>query len=295
MTKPIIGFMGLGMMGAAMVECLQNKGYTVNVLANRSRTRIDLAIERGAVEVNSAAELTQKSDIVMLCMDTSDSVEDRIYGEDGILSALKDGQVVVDFGTSLPASTKKIAADIAQKGGAFLDAPLGRTPAHAVDGLLNIMCSGDQAAFDRIKDVLEDLGENVFYLGASGTGHAIKLINNFFGMTLASAMSEAFAMGDKAGVDRQQLYDVISAGPLKSMMMDLVKSYAVDGDINKLEFSIKNANKDVGYVLSMAKEMDFQSFIAPATSALLSQATESGYGDKNVPAVLDYISEKNKK
>jgi 3-hydroxyisobutyrate dehydrogenase-like beta-hydroxyacid dehydrogenase len=146
----------------------------------------------------------------------------------------------------------------------------------------------------RTKPVFEDLGENIFYLGDTGTGHAIKLINNFFGMTLASAMSEAFAMGDKAGVDRQQLYDVISAGPLKSMMMDLVKAYAVDGDLNKLEFSIKNANKDVGYVLSMAKEMNFQTFIAPATSKLLNEATQSGYGDKNVPAILDYISEINK-
>lgn len=294
MKKPTIGFIGLGMMGAAMVQCLQKKGYQVNVIANRSRTQIDKAVERGAIEMKTTSSLTKASDIIMLCMDTSASVEKRIYGDDGILNALDNSQIVIDFGTSLPDSTKKISSDIHNKGGAFLDAPLGRTPAHAVDGLLNIMCSGDKAAFDQVKPILNDLGENIFYLGASGSGHAIKLINNFFGMTLASAMSEAFAMGDKAGIDRQKLYEVMSAGPLHSMMMDLVKAYAVDGDISKLEFSVKNASKDVGYVLSMTENMEFQSFIAPATANLLSQATEAGYGENNVPAILDYLNSKNK-
>ncbi len=293
MEKPVIGFIGLGMMGSAMVQCLQKKGYTVNVIANRTRTQVDLAVKRGAVEFHSTSDLTKNSDIIMLCMDTSKSVEERIYSEDGILDALKEGQVVVDFGTSLPASSKKIAHDLAQKGVHFLDAPLGRTPAHAVDGLLNIMCSGNQEGFLKIKPVLEDLGENVFHLGDTGTGHSIKLINNFFGMTLASAMSEAFAMADKAGVDRQKLYDVMSAGPLHSMMMDFVKAYAVEGDMNKLEFSIKNANKDIGYVLEMAKDMDFKTTIAPATFDLLNNATQSGYGEKNIPAIMDFINQKS--
>jgi len=84
---------------------------------------------------------------------------------------------------------KDAVADLAEKGAGMIDAPLGRTPAHAKDGLLNIMASGDQATFDKVKPVLDMQGENIFYLGALGTGHTTKLINNFMGMTTVAAIS----------------------------------------------------------------------------------------------------------
>lgn len=292
MTQPKIGFIGLGLMGAAMVGRLQDKGYAVTVTANRSRPNIDAAVARGAVEVDSARDVAAASDIVMLCMDTSNSVEGRMRGPDGVLAGLKQGGVVVDFGTSLPASSRALAEEAAAAGGAFLDAPLGRTPAHAVDGLLNIMTAGDKDAFERVKPVLEDLGENVFHLGAVGSGHTIKLLNNFFGMTVANAMAEAFAMADVAGVDRQQLYDVVSAGPLHSAMMDFVKAYGVDKDPSKLEFSIRNAAKDVGYYSQMAKDAGVTSIMSAGTLGALQGATEAGQGDDMVSQIVDYYSAK---
>ena len=292
MTQPKIGFIGLGLMGAAMVGRLQDKGYAVTVTANRSRPNIDVAVARGAVEVDSARDVAAASDIVMLCMDTSNSVEGRMRGPDGVLAGLKQGGVVVDFGTSLPASSRALAEEAAAAGGAFLDAPLGRTPAHAVDGLLNIMTAGDKDAFERVKPVLEDLGENVFHLGAVGSGHTIKLLNNFFGMTVANAMAEAFAMADVAGVDRQQLYDVVSAGPLHSAMMDFVKAYGVDKDPSKLEFSIRNAAKDVGYYSQMAKDAGVTSIMSAGTLGALQGATEAGQGDDMVSQIVDYYSAK---
>ncbi len=120
-------------------------------------------------------------------------------GPDGVIAGLKEGGVVIDFGTSLPASTRALGDVVAEVGGTYLDAPLGRTPSHGREGKLNIMCAGDKATYDRVKPVLDDLGENVFHLGPLGSGHTIKLINNFFAMTTANAMSEAFAMADVAG------------------------------------------------------------------------------------------------
>ena len=175
-------------MGSAMVVRLLDKDCTVSVLGNTSRPNIDAAVARGASEASSAQELANSSDIVMLCMGTTEQVEGRMYGDNGIISGLKPGTVVIDFGTSLPASTRKIGAAVKDAGSDYLDAPLGRTPAHAVDGLLNIMCAGDKAAFDKVRPVLEDLGENVFHLGALGSGHTVKLINNFFGMTIALSL-----------------------------------------------------------------------------------------------------------
>lgn len=294
MSKPTIGFIGLGLMGGAMVGRLQDQGYALTVIANRTRTYVDQAVARGATEVTTAKAVAEASDIVMLCMDTSANVEGRMRGDEGVIAGLKPGAVVVDFGTSLPASTKALGAEVAAAGGQYLDAPLGRTPSHAKDGLLNIMGSGDKAAFDKVKPVLDDLGENVFHLGALGSGHTIKLINNFFGMTVANAMAEAFAMADVAGVPRQDLYDVVAAGPLKSGMMDFVKGYAVDGDPAMLAFAIKNAAKDVGYYSQMASDAGVESIMSKCALSALNTARDEGRADDMVSQMVDFYADRFK-
>ena len=289
-----IGFIGVGLMGAAMAHRLIDTGHTLQVLGNRNRENINALVDRGATEAASAAELAGASDIVMLCMGTSDHVESRMRGADGVIAGLNSGSVVIDFGTSLPASTKTLGKEVASAGGHYLDAPLGRTPAHAKDGLLNIMCAGDETAYNKVLPVLNDLGENVFHLGALGSGHTVKLINNFFGMTVANAMCEAFAMADVQGVDRKAVYDVMSAGPLHSGMMDFVKGYGVDGDPSQLAFAIKNAAKDVGYYAQMAEQAGVESIMSGSTLSALNDANKHGKGEEMVSQMVDYYAGKLK-
>ena len=284
-----IGFIGLGLMGNAMVCRLLDKGYDLTVLANRSRTNVEAAVARGAKEASSPKALAEASDVIMLCVDTSESVEARMRGNDGIIAGLKPGAVVIDFGTSLPASTRALAQEVAGAGSAYLDAPLGRTPQHAYDGLLNIMCAGDKTAFDKVEPVLKDLGENVFHLGESGAGHTIKLLNNFFGMTVANAMAEVMAISDHAGVDRKQAHEVIAAGPLHSMMVDFVAAYGVDGDSSKLAFSIQNAAKDLGYYRQMARDTGVESVMAVPAAEVLADASKT-MGDRMVSEMVDYYA-----
>lgn len=287
MTKNTIGFIGLGLMGSAMVGRLQDQGYEITALANRNRTGIDAAIARGASEASDAKSLAEAADIVMLCVGTSDQVEGRMRGDDGVIAGLSAGKVVIDFGTSLPGSTRALGAEVAATGAAMLDAPLGRTPAHAKDGLLNIMASGDKATYDRVLPVLNDLGENVFHLGDLGAGHTIKLINNFYAQVTANAMSEAFAVCDLAGVDRQSLYDVMAAGPNHSGMMDFVKAYAIEGDPMKLAFSVRNALKDVGYYDRMVEDFGTNSIMVKCAINAVGRATDDGHGDDMVPQMVD--------
>lgn len=292
MSKPKIGFIGLGLMGGAIVGRLQDKGHELTVLGNRDRTHLDAALARGATEAASGKAVAQASDIVMLCMGTSDHVEARMRGADGVLAGLQPGGIVIDFGTSLPASTRALGEETEAAGGTYIDAPLGRTPSHARDGLLNIMAAGDRAAFDKVKPVLDDLGENVFHLGALGSGHTIKLINNFFGMTVANCMAEAFAMADVAGVERKQLYEVMAAGPLHSGMMDFVKAYGVGGNPNMLAFAIKNAAKDVGYYARMADEAGVESIMSKCALAALTEARDTGRADDMVSQMVDFFAAK---
>jgi len=228
----------------------------------------------------------------MLCMGTSDQVEARMRGANGVIAGLNKGMVVIDFGTSLPGSSRKLSQEVNAVGGTFLDAPLGRTPSHAKDGLLNIMASGDKTAFDMVEAVLKDLGENVFHLGSTGSGHTIKLINNFFGMTVANAMAEAFAIADGAGVDRKLLYDVMAAGPLHSGMMDFVKAYGVDNDPSMLAFQIKNAAKDLGYYKKMTQDSGSESIMVKAPLAALEDACENGQAEEMVSQMVDYYDRK---
>ncbi|MCL1114491.1 NAD(P)-dependent oxidoreductase [Shewanella basaltis] len=287
MTKPVIGFIGLGLMGGNMVENLQKRGYQLNVM-DLNKDAVATCVARGAKAVSSAKELAAASDIVMLCLTTSAVVEKLVYGDDGILAGIKEGSVLIDFGTSIPSSTRKIGADLAAKGAGMIDAPLGRTPAHAKDGLLNIMAAGDIDTFNKVKPVLDDQGENVFHLGELGAGHTTKLINNFMGMTTVCAMSQAFAVAKLAGVDRQQLFDIMSAGPSNSPFMKFCKNYAVDG-VSDLGFSIANANKDLGYFLKMVEDLGTESKIAEGSSANLQAAFDEGLGNGNVPEIFDYF------
>ena len=292
MSKPVIGFIGLGLMGGNMAENLQNKGYELIVM-DLSKDAVAACVARGAKTASTAKELASGADIVMLCLTTSAVVEKIVYADDGILAGIKEGAVLVDFGTSIPSSTKKIGADLAAKGAGMIDAPLGRTPAHAKDGLLNIMASGDMATFNKVKSVLEDQGENVFHLGDLGAGHTTKLINNFMGMTTVCAMSQAFSVAELAGVDRQQLFDIMSTGPSNSPFMHFCKNYAVD-NVSDLGFSIANANKDLGYFLQMVEDLGTQSKIAEGSSANLQAAFDAGMGQGNVPEIFDYFKKLEK-
>jgi 3-hydroxyisobutyrate dehydrogenase-like beta-hydroxyacid dehydrogenase len=287
MSKPTIGFIGLGLMGGNMVENLINRGYDLTIM-DLNQDVVDGFVAKGAKQAASAKELAANADIVMLALTTSNIVEKVIYADDGILAGIQSGSVLIDFGTSIPASTRKIGADLAVKGVGMLDAPLGRTPAHAKDGLLNIMAAGDAETFNKVKPVLDEQGENVFHLGELGAGHATKLINNFIGMTTVCAMSQAFAVADKVGIDKQQLFDIMSTGPSNSPFMHFCKNYAVD-DNSDLGFSINNANKDLGYFLEMVNDLGTTSLIAEGSSTNLKAAVEAGLGNGNVPEIFDYF------
>lgn len=287
-TDMKIGFIGLGLMGGAMVSRLQDKGYNLVILGNRDRTELDKAIARGAIEGSDARDVASQCDIVMLCMGTSEHVEGRMRGDNGVIAGMKSEAIVIDFGTSLPNSTRALAKEVADAGGTYLDAPIGRTPAHALDGQLNLMCSGDLPSFERARPVLEDLAENVFHLGEVGSGHTVKLLNNFFGQVVANALGEAFAMSDIAGIERQKVFDVMFAGPLGSPFMDFFANHALNGDPSKLAFSIENATKDVGYYVQMAEDAGASSVMAQAPLKMMKQALDDGMGDKLVPELLDH-------
>lgn len=288
-----IGFIGIGLMGHGMARNLLAKGHGLTVMANRSRSRIDDLVGRGAREAKTPREVAAASDIVFTCVPTSEDVEALVHGDDGLLAGARPGFIHIDTSTANPVSTLKIAAAYRERGLRFADAPLARTPKEAQEGRLNVMVGADQALFDEILPVLKCFAENVFRVGDVGAGHTIKLINNFMAMTHATVVAEAVAAARATGVDLRALYDLISAGGANSGMFQMIMPYVLEGDASRLQFAIGNARKDLSYYNAMVTNAKAVGLLGAATLQTLTLANALGHGGDHVPHLTDLLTRLN--
>ena len=197
--KERIGFIGVGLMGHGMAKNIVEKGWPLTVLAHRKREAVDDLTARGAKEATSPRAVAEKSDVVILCVTGSPEVETIVQGSEGLASAAKP-LLVIDCSTSEPASTRRLAETLAPSGITLIDAPLSRTPKDAWEGTLDVMVGGDPAAVARARPILEAFAGRVVETGPVGTGHTMKLSNNFLAVGYAAIYSEALMVGAKAGL-----------------------------------------------------------------------------------------------
>ena len=283
-----IGFIGIGMMGHGIAKNLLAKGYPLTFQVHRNRSNIEDLLAAGAKEAKTAADCAGAADIVILCVTGSPQVEQVIYGADGILSAKRDGLIVVDTSTAEPASSTKIRADLAAHGIRFVDAPLARTPKEAEEGRLNTMVGAEPADFERLQPVFKAYCENVFHVGPPGHGHILKLVNNMMAMSFAACIAEAFAVGAKAGLDLNRLYDVVSAGGVNCGIFQMMATKTLkEGDVAGFKFGIANAQKDLRYYTHLAEQLPVASFMGEAAHQTFVQAVNLGFGDKLIASLFE--------
>ncbi|MGZ5083883.1 MAG: NAD(P)-dependent oxidoreductase [Usitatibacter sp.] len=282
-----IGFIGLGLMGHGMAANLLRKGFPLAVKVNRDRSRLADILAAGARECATNAEVAQASDVVILCVAGSPQVEDIVFGAAGIASAARDGLIVVDTTTAEPASTARIREALAAKGTSFVDAPLGRTPKEAEEGRLNAIVGADDETFARVKPVLAAFCENIFHVGPPGAGHTLKLVNNFMALTIAASIAEACAVSAKAGVRLDKLFEVVSQSAFNSGIFQMVAGGAVQGDLTRMKFTIRNAAKDMRYYTHLAESLPVASFIGEAAHQSFEQAVALGLGERLVASMIE--------
>lgn len=280
-----IGFIGLGLMGHGMAKNLLAKGYPLTFKAHRNRSNLADLLAAGAQEVQTLAEVGAASDIVFICVTGSPQVEAIM--SDGLLEASRRGQMIVDCSTVEPDSTTRLRAACAERGVTFVDAPLARTPKEAEEGRLNTMVGAEDAAFARLAPVMKAFCENVIHVGPPGTGHVLKLINNFLAMSIATSTAEAFAAAGKAGLPLAKLVEVISAGGVSSGVFRMIAEGASRGDFTGLKFSIANGRKDLSYYTHMTESLGVASFIGEAVHQSLVQANALGFGPRFIPSLIE--------
>ena len=237
-----IGFIGVGLMGHGMAKNLVEKGYRLTVLAHRNRAPVEDLLGRGATEAKSPAALARASDVVILCVPSSAEVELCVFAENGILAGAHAGLIVIDCTTAEPASTERIAKALGSKNVRFADAPLTRSPKDAEAGRLNALIGADAATFALIRPVLETFSENVFHIGPVGSGHKLKLINNFLSQGIAALVAEAVTTATKAGVDLETMFEVVSAGGANSSVFQRFMPWVL-GRESGMMFKLKNGQK----------------------------------------------------
>lgn len=289
MDKPRIGFVGLGLMGHGMAKNLVTKGYPLTVRAHRNRKPLEDIVAAGAKEVQTNADLAKGNDIVFLCVTGAPQVEEIINGKDGIAAVAQRGLIVVDTSTSEPATTAKLRDELAGKGVLFVDAPLARTPVEAELGKLNIMVGADDATFARLEPVLRAFCENVIHAGPAGHGIALKLINNFMALSIATATAEACATAARSGLAIAKLHQVISAGGVNSGIFQMIVGKMLEnkGDLGGMKFTIANATKDMRYYTHFAESLPTSAIVGEAVHQSLVNANLLGFGDKFVPSLIE--------
>jgi 3-hydroxyisobutyrate dehydrogenase-like beta-hydroxyacid dehydrogenase len=293
MTKPTIGFIGVGFMGHGMAKNIVEAGYPLVTMAHRKRDAVDDLIQRGATEAKSPKEIAQQSDIIHLCVTGSPQVEANIRGENGLLAGLRPGAIIIDCSTSDPVSTLALKAEIEAAGGHFADAPLARTPKEAWEGTLDTMVGASPEVFEKIKPVLDTWAGVVVHLGEVGLGHKMKLLNNFLAMGYGALYAEALAIARLSGLTPEQFDSVIRPGRLSNGFYQTFMKWTLEGDENAHKFAISNGHKDMRYLTNLCTAVGAVNPVQSAVKNSYAAMEAAGEGERYVPMLADFIARQN--
>jgi 3-hydroxyisobutyrate dehydrogenase-like beta-hydroxyacid dehydrogenase len=282
-----IGFAGLGNMGGRMSACIVRAGHEVLGYDVRAQN----VTAAGAKAAGSVGELTEASDIVLLSLPDSPVVEAVVLGEDGVLAHARAGQIVVDLSTAAPDSTTRIHRLLGERGVAYLDAGISGGAAAAEKGALTLMVGGEADALERARPVLDLFAATIFHCGPSGSGHTVKLLNNFLNAIALSATAEVMVAGKKAGLDLEVLLGVLNASSGVNFATLNRFPKIIHGDY--LEGGLTNSLmlKDVNLYVELVASLGVASLNSAGPVASFGMARALGYADEISNTVVDAIGD----
>ena len=246
-----VSFIGLGVMGYPMAGHLQNNGYNVTVY-NRTTAKAEKWVEeyKGSM-AKTPGEASQNSEIVFMCVGRDEDIIEVMEGEDGILSKVTEGSIIVDHTTASAEIARNYYQKLKDKKLSFLDAPVSGGQAGAENGVLSIMIGGDEKDYNTVKPVLTSYGKAVELIGPSGSGQIAKMINQICIAGLVQGLSEAMAFGKKSNVDMEKVLSVISKGAAQSWQMENRYRTMLDGKFD-YGFAVDWMRKDLSICFNEA-------------------------------------------
>ena len=247
-----VAFLGLGVMGYPMAAHLKNRGGHDVTVYNRTAAKAEKwAAEHGGTAAPTPAEAAAGQDFVFSCVGNDDDLRAVTTGPDGAFSAMKQGAVFIDNTTASAEVARELDAEARKRGFAFLDAPVSGGQAGAENGVLTVMCGGDQATFDKAKPVIDSFARMVGLMGPAGSGQLTKMINQICIAGLVQGLAEGIHFGKKAGLDIEKVVEVISKGAAGSWQMENRHKTMNEGRYD-LGFAVDWMRKDLGICLAEA-------------------------------------------
>ncbi len=259
-----IGFIGLGIMGNPMAKNLIKAGHDLVVFDINTKPMEELA-GMGAEKGTSAAQVASSVELVITMLPNSPDVKNVVFEKDGILDGAYDGLIYVDMSSIAPGVSIEVEKALAEKGVKMLDAPVSGGEPKAIDGTIAIMVGGDEATFEKVKDVLLVMGSSAVLVGAIGSGNTTKLANQIMVAVNIAGMSEAMILAEKAGVNPRKVFEAVRGGLAGSTVLDAKAPLVLDGNF-KPGFRIELHIKDLMNAMETAHVKDAP---IPLTSQVL--------------------------
>ncbi len=278
-----IGFIGLGIMGRPMAKNLIKAGYKLTVY-DKFATSDDL-VALGAAAGRSNADVASRSDVVITMLPNSPHVKEAVLGPAGVLEGAKAGTILVDMSSIAPGASQEICAAVKAKGVAMIDAPVSGGEPKAIDGTLAIMVGGDQAAFETVKPILEKMGASVTRCGDIGAGNVTKLANQIIVALNIAAVSEAFVLATKAGVNPEAVFNAIKGGLAGSTVMNAKAPMMLEGNF-KPGFRIELHIKDLQNALDTAHSLGVPVPLTDNVMETLQALKNDGHGASDHSAIV---------
>jgi len=281
-----IGFIGLGAMGGPMAKNLCKKGYPL-IVYDLIRERMAPLLQEGARPAASSRQVAEESEVVITMVPSSPHVREVILGPSGVIEGVARGSIVIDMSTIDPVTTREIAKMLMEKGVKMLDAPVARGVPAAVAGTLAVFVGGDRATYERCKDILSAMGKDIDYVGDSGAGEVVKVINNLIIATAMCSLSEALVLGVKAGVQPDILFKALSKGSADSFVLqNHIKNFVLKGKFEKGVFPVDYIMKDLGLALKTAEKYHVPQYFAAMAFQCYEAARAAGHREEYYPVVI---------
>lgn len=283
-----LGFVGLGVMGSRVVKRLLAAGHPVTGY-NRTRAKAEWLVQAGMQWGESPRSVAESSDIVFSMVTNTEALRAIAHGDDGILAGLSAGKVYIDMSTVSPAASRGIAAQAAELGAQMLDAPVSGSVITLEEGKLSIMVAGQQAAYERVKPVLLDIGPKVNYVGANGLAVIMKIATNLSLAVQMLAFSEGVLLAEKSGIKRETAVEVLLNSAIASPMIKYRGPFVLQMP-DEAWFNVKMMQKDMLLALELGRHLDVPLPTTAVTNEFLTAARGLDLTELDFAAVFHVLA-----
>jgi 3-hydroxyisobutyrate dehydrogenase len=282
----LVGFVGLGTMGAHMAANLQQSGYRL-IVHDLKKEAAAGHLANGALWATSPRALAEQADLVFASLPQPADVEEVALGATGLLAGIKQDAAFFDLSTNSPAVVKKLDAAFTSKGAHMLDAPVSGGPVGARTRKLAIWVGGERRVFDQHKGVLDAMGDQARYIGPIGTATIAKLVHNMSGYAIVCALAETFSLGVKAGVEPLALWQAVRQGAAgRRLTFDALVDQFLPGKYDPPAFALRLAHKDVSLANALGRELGVPMRMCNLTLAEMTEAMNRGWGGRDSRSVM---------